>query len=122
MVRPCLREKLAGAAQRGLQHALGDATVEADIERPWKRAGGPQAGRKPGGVEPTALGDEGSELMPAHGVGPCHMVNAARSIECEFQQSGGQVPDVYRAADVIGEEDTVPSAGRKIMHRAYVYG
>ncbi|GGW57018.1 hypothetical protein GCM10010503_37880 [Streptomyces lucensis JCM 4490] len=36
----------------------------------------------------------------------------------QFQEGGGQVGDVLRAADVVGEQDTVAGTGGQFMHDA----
>ncbi|MGW0883057.1 hypothetical protein [Streptomyces sp. NPDC002671] len=45
--------------------------------------------------------------MTDHRVSPCEVVNAGRVVRRRFQKGGGQIGDVHRAADVVGEQDAV---------------
>jgi hypothetical protein len=40
----------------------------------------------------------------------------------EFPQRGGQIADMHRAADVVGEQDALARVGRQGVDRALVYG
>ena len=110
--------ELSSAAQRGAQTALGRPAVEAYVQGAGQRAVASQASREPGGVEAVPPGDEDAEFVAAHRVGPGDVVNAGAVARSRLQEGGGQVGDVHRAADVVGEQGAVAGAGGEFMYEA----
>lgn len=111
-----------GTAQRGAPVPLGRPDVEAYVEDTGKCTVGPKARGQPGGVEAVTSGDEDAELVTAQSVGPCEVMDAGRVVRRQFQKGGGQVGDVHRAADVVGEQDTVAGACGELVHGTLVCG
>lgn len=87
----------------------GPPAVEAYVEGAGKGAAGPQARGQPGVVEAVPLGDKDAEVVTAQRVGPAEMVHAGRVARGQLQQGGGQIGDVHRAADVVGESMSRPT-------------
>lgn len=110
LVRRSRGKKRTGTAELGSQSGLGLGAVETDPDRTRNGGVGPPAGGQDQVVDTVAVGDELAEFVAADRIGASHVLDSGIPGIGQLQKRRGQVRDVDRAAQVVGEEDTTAAA------------